>query len=134
MYFNRFYEFRERAKNLLNAVNKVADSQKVDVGKFLKAFDSAFDAEIRARHSVHHRERFDDIQINKIGLIQLMTLGEGNAHGWESEHRVAYRTATREWVKRVKSRAASLQLTIENIATAIIACCPFLVAEFVQAA
>lgn len=127
MYFSRFYEFRERAKNLLNAVNKISVERKIDVGRFMKAFDKFYDSEIRERHRVHHVARFDDIQINKVWLTQLMAQSDQKSRGWESQHRSTYRAASREWAERVKRRSATLEQTQEAIANGILECCSFLV-------
>ena len=127
MYFSRFYEFRERARNLLNAVNKTASGRRIDVGAFMKSYDKIYDSELRARHGVHHRDRFDDIQINKVWLTQLVGEGDRESRGWESEHRSTYRAASREWAERVKRRGADLEQTTEAIAQAILDCCPFVV-------
>ncbi|WP_158815716.1 hypothetical protein [Methylocapsa sp. S129] len=126
MYFSRFYEFRERARNLLNAVNKTASDRKIDVGRFMKSFDKTYGSEIRERNGVHHRARFDDIQIKKVYLTQMMAEGDPKSRGWKSQHRSTYRAASREWAERVKRRAAVMEQTKEAIAGGILDCCPFL--------
>lgn len=128
MYFSRFYEFRERAKNLLNAVNKVPGNGKINVGYFLKHFDKVYDSEIRERNSVHHRARFDDIQINKVWLTQVMHDAD-ESRGWGREHRLTYRAASREWAARVRRRSASLEQTVEEIAAGILRCSEFLATQ-----
>jgi hypothetical protein len=35
----------------------------LEVGKFIKNFDRVFDRELRARHSIHHHKRFEDVAI-----------------------------------------------------------------------
>ncbi len=70
MYFGRFYEFRERMKECFKAINKTRPKkQKLNVGQLVKAFDKAFDQEIRERNKVHHHARLDDIGIDNLFLL-----------------------------------------------------------------
>jgi hypothetical protein len=68
MYFGRFYEFRERLKKYLNAVNGTLKNKDLDVGALIKHFDKLFDDELRARNSVHHHQRFADAAIDRVYL------------------------------------------------------------------
>ncbi len=120
MYFNRFYEIRERIKAVLNAINAVIAPQKLDVGKFIKTFDSVFDQEIRARHGVHHRERFDDVALNRLFLAEIM---ENKSERLEKSSLAEYRRVASEWVKRVRSRGKLMDEFLEVVAKAIVENC-----------
>ena len=131
MYFSRFYEYRSRAKNLLNAVNAANPNSEVNVGHFIKQFDKLFDAELRERNGINHRERFDDIAIHRVWLTQfLMISGEDRQRLiWGSKHRAEYRKASSEWARRAVNSAKSLDKITDAIADAILQRCDFLKLE-----
>lgn len=115
MYFNRFYEFRERCKKYCEALNLAARGRRLDVGAVIKLFDKTFERELRKRHSTHHRERFSDVAIDRLLLTQ--TMSETNpAGGWDREHTIAYRKLAREWALRVRQRGEELDVFLEGIA------------------
>lgn len=68
MFFNRFYELKERIKRYLNALAKLALNH--------KRFEKEFDQELRERNGVHHHRieigpfihhgRFEDLAIDRI--------------------------------------------------------------------
>lgn len=127
MYFSRFYEYRERAKKLLGAVNATNPTSKVHVGSFIKRFDKLFEAEIRERHSIHHHERFDDVAIHRVRLTQLMIDGdEVQRRIWGREHRNAYRKESSEWARRAATAADGLDKVTGVIAEGILQRCDFL--------
>jgi hypothetical protein len=113
----------------LNAVKLVSPRSHINVGRFVKSFDKAFDAELRERHGVHHRERFGDIQTSQIGVTRLMSLAGEEKALWKQIHNSAYRTASREWALRVKRRSFDLEETQKRIAGGIMECCAFLAAR-----
>ncbi|MGN7936661.1 hypothetical protein ACTJJ2_19050 [Pseudomonas sp. 22447] len=125
MYFGRFYEFRERLKKYLNALIVAAPKKNVDVGGFIKLFDKEFDGELRARHSVHHHERFEDQAIDRVYLAHVVSAGQPD-NGWKAERQMAYRRLTKEWVSRVRKRASKVDEFMEAAAQLTIESCDFL--------
>lgn len=125
MYFGRFYEFRERLKKYLNVLSDAVTAHRIDIGRFIKLFDKEFEDEIKARHSVHHHERFEDRAIDRIYLAHVVSLGRSD-DGWKRERQEAYRTVTREWAARVRMRAAKLDQFMEGVAQLTLSSCEFL--------
>ncbi|NBB51723.1 hypothetical protein GVN24_25905 [Rhizobium sp. CRIBSB] len=66
LYFSRFFQYKERLKELFDAVDTAVDAHNLPVGKLIKAFDREFNAEIRERHAIHHRQRFEDLDISRL--------------------------------------------------------------------
>lgn len=126
MYFGRFYEFRERLKCFLNALVEAVPACDTDIGKFIKLFDKIFDKELRTRHSVHHRHRFEDLAIDRVYLAQTLSKSGVN-RSWVLERQAAYRAVTREWAARVRKRAARMDDFLEATAHATLTQCVFLV-------
>jgi hypothetical protein len=126
MYFGRFYEFRERLKKYLNSVTEVVSNGRFKVGPYIKAFDRVFDQELRARHSVHHHERFEDIAINRVYLTDVISTGRTDDGGWRREHLVAYRKLANEWAQRVQRRSQLMEEFLEAVAEATVSNCRFL--------
>jgi hypothetical protein len=125
MYFGKFYEFKERMKNYFEAIKVVEPRHKLDIGKFIKLFEKIFDQELRTRNSVHHIRRFEDIAIDRVFLIKLISL-KPDDRGWKREHSVAYRKVAGEWSSRVRKRAAKMDEILEAIAEATLSTCTFL--------
>lgn len=125
MYFGRFYEFRERLKNYLNALDASVSNNKVDVGRYIKLFDKEFDQELRARNSVHHHQRFSDQAIDRIYLTHTLSR-DPKGLGWREERERAYRNVTSEWVARVRSRAAKVEEFLDATSAFALAHCSFL--------
>lgn len=125
MYFGRFYEIRERVRNVLNAVNVLVAPHKLDVGKFLKTFDKAFDQEIRARHGIHHRERFDDVAINRIFLAETLASSDAENSSLFRANLGEYRRLASEWAKRVHERGKLMDKFLEVVAEAVVQNCDF---------
>lgn len=123
MYFGRFYEFRERLKKYLNLLKTLAPY--LDGGSFIKAFDREFDQELRARHNVHHHQRFVDIAIDRILLTDTITLNRDD-RGWRQEHLNAYRKTANEWAGRVRQRGRRMDEWLELIAEVTLTTCVFL--------
>lgn len=128
MYFSRFYEFKTRLKNYFEALKCVNPNHGLDIGKFIKEYDKVFGSEVRERNSVHHHERFSDIAIDRLFVTDALSIAPPDK-GWKDEHLRAYNKVTREWVKRVKRRAAVLDQFVEAIAQATLSTCPFLSAS-----
>jgi hypothetical protein len=125
MYFNRFYEIRERVRNVLNAVNILIAPKKLDVGGLLKHFDKIFDQEIRTRHSVHHRERFDDMATSRMFLTEALVSDRAQDAMLMRAHVGEYRRLTNEWVQRVRRRGQMMDDVLEAVAKAIVENCKF---------
>jgi len=125
MYFNRFYEFLERIKTCLNLVNLSINNRELDVGMLLKTFDKEFDQEIRARHSINHRDRFEDLVIDQIAILGIIGHKKSDSR-WTLEYETQYRKASREWAERVKKRAVFVENFQETIAQAVFENCSYL--------
>lgn len=128
MYFNRFYEFKERLKRSLNAVDRTIEGT-LNTGNVLKQFAKDFDPELRARNSIHHRERFDDAAIQSIGIANMMGYSEGVGPGWREVANRAYRRSSAEWADRVKRRSKMVEPYVEAVAGAMLDLCPYLTGE-----
>ncbi len=125
MYFNRFYEFKERLKRCLNAVDKSIKGS-VNTGPVLKQFAKDFDQELRARNSIHHHERFDDGAIQGIGVAILMGYNEKVGPGWRMVADRGYRRSAAEWAARVKRRSKMVEPYVEAVAGAMLDMCEYL--------
>jgi hypothetical protein len=126
MYFGRFYEFRERLKKHLEAVAAITPDRDFKAGPYIKTFDKMFDQELRARNSVHHHERFEDIAIHRVFLTDVISINQTEDRGWKGEHLAAYRRLANEWARRVRRRSQSMEEFLEAVAVATLSNCKFL--------
>jgi hypothetical protein len=125
MYFGRFYEFRERSKGYFETIKAINKNHGLEVGKFIKNFDRVFDQELRARYSIHHHKRFEDVAIDRIFLTEIISTSHEDK-GLKSELLTAHRKLASEWAGRVRRRGAQLDEFLEAIANATLCVCPFL--------
>ena len=132
MYFNRFYEFKERLKRCLNAVEATIEGT-INTGPVLKSFAKDFDQELRARNSIHHHERFDDGAIHGIGLALMMGYSDKVGPGWRDVANRGYRRSSAEWAARVKRRSKMVETYLEAVAGAMLDMCPYLKPEAAKA-
>lgn len=128
MYFNRFYEFRERLKRCLNAVDRTAECR-INTGGILKQFSKEFSLELKARNHIHHHDRFDDATIEGIGLAHIMGRLDDVGPSWRNEARRSYRRFSAEWAARVKRRSERVEAYVQAVAEAMLTMCPYLKAE-----
>ncbi|MCW2365561.1 hypothetical protein M2341_001008 [Sphingobium sp. B7D2B] len=128
MFFNRFYEFSERMKRCLNAVNATLIN-KLDAGTAIKAFAKQFKQELAARNSVHHNNHFSDLMLDRVSMTGLMSNHPKHGDGWASEQRRAYRTTQADWVKRMRRRTAHVKVFLTAVEEAIIRECKWLEEE-----
>ncbi len=126
-YFSRIYEFSERMKRCLNALNEVI-SGKIDVGRIIKAFAAEFKQELKERNLIHHQNNFKEIMIEKIMLTGLMAIGDKKwgDRGWKAEQRSTYRLASQEWAARVRKRSSRARVYLNAISVVVIEQCNFL--------
>jgi len=125
MYFGRFYEFKERLKGYCNALNAAEPGHGLEFGKFIKSFERAFGQELRARNSIHHHSRFEDIAIDRVFLTHAVSLDK-DENGWGWEHLAAYRRFTKEWSQRVVRSGEKMDEFLEAVADASLKTCRFL--------
>lgn len=125
MYFSRFYEFRERLKNYLNAVNSIVEGRKVDVKAWLKLFQNNFERELRACNDIHHQRRFEDVAIDRIFLTGTLSGGTSNDI-WTREQVGAYQRVAKEWALRVRKRGTRMDEFLEALAKVTLDNCSFL--------
>lgn len=128
MYFNRFYEFKERLKRCLNAIDATTEGT-ISTGPVLKSFAKHFDQELRARNSIHHHERFDDGAIHGIGLALILGYSDKVGPGWMDVANRGYRRSSAEWAARVKRRSKMVETYLEAVAGAMLDMCPYLTPE-----
>jgi len=130
MYFGRFYEFRERLKKYLNAVNATLKNKSLDVAVLIKQFDKLFDNELRARNSVHHHhhhrhhQRFADAAIDRVYLATVLSKGSSDDR-WLSERKAHYRAVTWEWAERVQRRSEVVAEFLDAAAQVTLTSCDF---------
>jgi hypothetical protein len=126
-YFSRIYEFSERMKKCLNALNEVI-FEKIEVGRIIKIFAKDFKIELKERNLIHHHAHFNEIMIDKISLMGLMAIRDkrGKSTGWKAEHRRAYRLASQEWAARVKKRSVRVNIYLNAVTVIVIQRCEFL--------
>jgi len=123
MFFNRFYELKERIKRYLNTLAKLAPRHRIEIGPFPKTFEKEFDQELRERNRVHHHGRFDDLAIDRIFVAHAVS---EHRDGWALESERFYREATREWAERVRRRSAKAAQFVDAVAQATLDVCDFL--------
>jgi hypothetical protein len=119
-FFSRVYEFSERLKKCLNSFNAVIPG-KLDVGGTIKIFAKDFKHELKARNQIHHHERFDEIQLSKVALFEILALGDKLGEGsgiWDERARRAYRAVSREWAERSKKRSDRAKVYLNAVAQA----------------
>lgn len=128
LYFSRIYQYKERLKEVSDALKAAVPNHGLAIGKFIKSFDKEFAAEMRERHGIHHRERFEDLTISRVFLIESIVLRDADlaSKAWTEEHRTVYRKAAREWAKRCVREAGRLDVFTEAVAEALLNVCPFL--------
>lgn len=124
MYFGRFYEFKERLKKYFKALEAVSPNHNLDVGRFIRQYDKTFDDELRARHGVHHHGRFQDLSIDRVFLVGAIATRRSSVE--TEENRRHYRKLTKEWVRRVRRRAKTLDGILEAVSDATLRTCRFL--------
>jgi hypothetical protein len=124
MYFGRFYELKERLKNYFDCVTAVAPKHGLNIGKFIKTFEKIFDNELRARHDIHHRQRFEDIAVNRIFLRDSVR-SRRKAASRRAEH-YHYRASVKDWVKQVRRSGERADAFLEAVADATLRTCRFL--------
>lgn len=125
MYFGKFYQFKERLKNLSKAVQTAVPGNNLNFGGFIRAFEKEFRSEIKARNGVHHREAFDDVAISRVALLELLETSNSGS-GRSQEYRSYYRKTENEWVSRIRRRADYLDKFVQAVAVALLRDCPFL--------
>ena len=104
-YFSRVYEFSERLKKCLNALNEVLPT-KTDAGAVIKQFGKEFRDEIRERNLIHHHTSFDELTIRRIYLEGILVSGKGiEAGSRKAEQRRIYRKISKEWSHRAAKRS-----------------------------
>ena len=99
--------FKARLKKYFNTIKAAEPHHTLEIGKFIKLFEVVFDQELRARNTVNHHGRFEDIAIDKIFLTDIFSNSDDRI-GFKKEHLVAYRKAANEWSKRVRARGAKM--------------------------
>lgn len=128
LYFSRFYQYKERLKGLFDAVRSTLPDPEPNVGRLVKQLDKAFGPEMRERNGVHHRERFEDVAISRVFLIEGIVLRDPQlaSKGWDREHRRVYRLAAKEWAKRCINQSRRLDTFSEIVAGEVLHACSFL--------
>ena len=125
MYFSRCYEYKQRLKEYLNTLNDITPGHIDDVGNFLKRFDKEFKLELQIRNRIHHRERFNDISIDRVFLREKLHDADEN----EVKNqilKIEYRRITKQWVQHVRNSGDKMDKFLEVVAKVTLECCTFL--------
>jgi len=125
LYFSRIYQFKERLKHLVDAVDVLVPKHGIQFGPFIKQFAKEFDREIRERNQIHHFQRFADLDIERVYLTGVHDIAFPDK-GWKAEQRLYYRKVAKEWAQRVRKRGARLDAFLEAVAEALLLGSPFL--------
>jgi hypothetical protein len=125
MYFARFYEFKERLKNQVDAIMEAVPDHQLNLGVIIKLYSKEFDAEIRERNAVNHQTRFEDLKIDEVFLTETLSSSD-NASMWKQKHHSAYRRLANEWATRARNRGMKLDPFMEIVAAVTLAACKFL--------
>lgn len=123
--FSRIYQFKERLKHLVDAVDAVVPKHGVQFGPFIKQFAKEFDQEIRERNQIHHFQRFSDLDTDRLYLTGFRDTVYPDK-GWKEEQRYYYRKVAKVWAQRVQRRGALLDAFLDAVAEALLRRCPFL--------
>jgi hypothetical protein len=126
MFFSRIYEFSEKMKKCLNAMNLTLDEGKLDVGKIVKEYAKEFRQELAARNSVHHNFHFSDLMLDRVAITGLVADHKDHGRGWASEQRVAYRKTQRDWVNRIRRRTKRVKVFLGAVEVAMVNECNWL--------
>lgn len=115
MYFDRIVQYRDRLKKSLNLCREEATIDSAEVTRLLKIFDRAFSWEHRQRNQTHHHDRFDYVELNQLGMVELIGKELSDEFQWMLNPKRLYRKAANQWVKRIKSRAENLHKLTEHV-------------------
>ena len=135
MYFSRCYQIKENIREYFETVKDVVSVSSSDAGPrnivedftgdLIREYKKIFDNELRARNSIHHHERFEDIEISRISLKEI--LHENFDSRIEQQIRSnEYRKAVRYWVRNVHRGGKNMDLLLEGIARFTLEYCQFL--------
>ena len=119
MYFSRCYQFKQRLKNYLNALDAQVPVT-LSVGPALKQFGKVFDRELKIRNQIHHHNQYSDITIDRFYLQN--TAWAKDWLGRDCE----YRQLTRFWIGEIRRTVGSLEKILEDIARLTLENCVFL--------
>lgn len=117
MYFRKCYQFKDRLKKYLT--NLKAQVPSLEVGPVIKQYSRIFKRELKARNTIHHKDQFSDLTIEKV-FINENILTEPADCDYE------YRRATRFWILEIQSTVLILNQIIEALAKTTIEGVPFL--------
>ena len=107
MYFNKCYQFKDRFKKYLNTLK--AQVPGLEVGPVIKKYNQIFKQELKTRNTIHHKERFSDLTIEKIFLNERILTDQAIGD-------YEYRRATRFWILEIQSTVLILNQIVEAVA------------------
>lgn len=124
LYFNKFYEFRERIKNTGNSIKTLLPENHFNVGVLIKRYDKIFESELKERNLLHHHFSFSEVNIDKLRIISILELEQkSNTIG---DINTQYRRICIEWVKRIRDRSSQIEIFLEEISIEMLRRCDFL--------
>lgn len=128
MYFSRIYEFSERMKVCLNAVNGTIDDYNLDTGAAIRAFAKDFRQELTVRNSIHHKSHFEDLILERVSITGLISRSDAGTIEplWNIVHRQAYRQMQKEWTERIRRRSQRARVYLDAVADAMKKHCAWL--------
>lgn len=125
LFFGRVYQFRERWLKQLKRIDRRTKPKGLPIGSWRKQFESRFSAILAARHEHNHNADYSDIQIEAVGIGDLLSMSNP-----ELEHLKlspsAYRRITKYWVQQVRAASDQLEVFLGLLAVLMAARCAFL--------
>ena len=75
---------------------------------------------------MHHHNRFEDIAIDNLFLLTLMSHNLQPHKQWRQRGEAAYRRSSKVWANRVVDQSKRVEVYLNIIAKTILLHCPFL--------
>ena len=75
MLFDRVAQAKDRLKHVLNIIKKHDKNHEIEVGHILKIYNKIFVSVLKARNMVHHVSRFSDQDIERMSLLENLSIG-----------------------------------------------------------
>jgi hypothetical protein len=120
-YFGCFYIIRSRLKEVLNKLKDSCPHSRINLGAIIKQFDKIFDYELRSRNRVHHHQPYDDVEIDRIVLPRLLSVGEmPHLEAWERRHVKEYRKYAKIWADKAHKQSNIINIFVELVAELIL--------------
>lgn len=125
MYFSKFYEFSERAKEHFDKIKSHNQEPDKIYGKIISKFKKEFAFELKERNLSHHHRKFSDIAIEQLFMIDILGKSASTEDAkWLLDTR--YRRIKKEWIVRLRRKSTRAELYLDDIADITLKKCNFL--------